>query len=112
MVEKRHGESLWYDVNYKGRTIKKHAETMKKRLVPVIELQKQKMTGPEEIRERKNIEQPEITKIPQASAGSSTSRESESGVSCNPPTQQLRRSERLGAKPKVMYNADTGFVKS
>ena len=83
VVEKRHGESLWYDVNYKGRTIKKHAETMKKRLVPVIKLQKQKMTGPEEICEWKNIEQLEITKIPQASAGSS--RESESVVSCNPP---------------------------
>ena len=82
---------------------------MKKRLVPVIELQKQKMTRPEEIREQKNIEQLEMTTIPQASAGSS--RESESVVSCNPPTQQLRRSERLGAKPKVKYNADTGFVK-
>ena len=69
---------------------------MKKRIVPVIQLQKQKIARPEEIWEPKKIDLPMITTEPQISAGSS--REAEPVMSSNLPTQQLRRSERFGTK--------------
>jgi hypothetical protein len=114
-IERRHGESLWYDVNYKGRTIKKHVETLKKRLVPVIELQKQQIATPEKSTEPRNIERPVITVGQQPSS----SREGAPVVTSNQPTQPStgtscqepsRRSERLSSKPTIRYNANTGFV--
>ena len=114
-IEKRHGKSLWYDVNYKGRIIKKHVDAMKKRLVPVIELQKQQIEIPERNTEPRNIEQPVITVQQQPGP----SREGAPAVTSNQPTQSstqisgqepVRRSGRLSAKPQIRYNANTGFV--
>lgn len=47
-IVRQHGNSPVYDVNYDGRIIKKHADSLKVRIVPIIQLTNQKIPSSEE----------------------------------------------------------------
>ena len=90
-VLERHGESSpVYDLLYNNRVIKKHADKIKKRTVPVIQLEKQKLSEAEKTRLR--VLSPERSQS-----------QSQSGESSSQSREQHVRSPELrgGTEPSV-----------
>ena len=115
VVVKRHGASPVYDIRVGDRVVKKHADVMKTRVVPVINLPRQKMTEEEKNRLLQRLEEQELPTrpTPEAVASSQNLPSQSSEQRSIPdvvtadngelPSGEIRRSERLRSMPKVNY---------
>ena len=123
IITKRYDKSPVYDVSFDGRIVKKHADSLKTRVKPIIELNKQNI--PEAVKQqiRNSLEKqvteisssesqvqaphsssvPPITEIsPQSDTQKSSCNEAQECMS-DLPTPGIRRSNRLKLKPKPCY---------
>ena len=122
-----HGKSPVYDIEFKGRVVKKHADQLKQRVRPVIRIEKHKLTESEKAEIRRNMTPTDtptrdsagddestavITPVPDTSnqqaetANTPLTHHSpgQSSPEVSPtPSQPVRRSERLQNKTKVNY---------
>ena len=122
-----HGKSPAYDIEFKGRVVKKHADQLKQRVRPVIRIKKHKLTESEKAEIRRNMTPVDTptrdstgddestavtTPVPDTSnqqAGSANTplthhSPGQSSPEVSPtPSQPIRRSERLQNKTKVNY---------
>ena len=123
VVIKQHGNSPVYDLKFNERIITKHADKIKNRIRPVINLQKQ--TIPEDqlamLRSKLQITSsmvPESVSVPGALASSkpkeaivpsATYSNKQAAMTPStgtlPVTSTVRQSERLKNKPRVKYSS-------
>ena len=122
-----HGKSPVYDIEFKGRVVKKHADQLKQRVRPVIRIEKHKLTESEKAEIRRNMTPADtptrdltsydestavVTPVPdtsnqqveQANTPLTHHSPGQSSPEVSPtPSQPVRRSERLQNKTKVNY---------
>ena len=122
-IMKRYDNSPVYDVLFDGRIVKKHADSLKTRVKPIIELNKQNISEAVKQQIRSSLEKqvmgasnsesqvqaslsnvPPNTEITQSDTQKSSGNV-EQGCVSDLPTPGMRRSDRLRFKPKPNYKS-------